>query len=91
MSRVELQSVDVKPEKLLHEILVACLEYEPTFSLFNRELTYQDAFSGEISRIVSPPHPPPPPQRKKKKKKKTEREKKCQKKESSFASILKPN
>lgn len=53
MSRVELQSVDVKPDKLLHEIVVACLEYEPTFSLFNRELTYQDAFSGEISRIVS--------------------------------------
>ncbi|KAH8773679.1 hypothetical protein F5883DRAFT_27102 [Diaporthe sp. PMI_573] len=36
---------------MLHEIVVACLEYQPTFSLFRRQLTYQDAFSGEISRV----------------------------------------
>ncbi|KAJ0117399.1 hypothetical protein J7T55_003813 [Diaporthe amygdali] len=52
-SRVEMQKEDVSSDKLLHEILVACLEYQPTFSLFGRQLTYQDAFSGEISRIVS--------------------------------------
>ena len=51
--RVELQEADVSPDRLLHEIVVACLEYQPTFSLFGRQLTYQDAFSGEISRIVS--------------------------------------
>lgn len=52
-SRVEMQNADVSPVKLLHEIVAACLEYQPTFSLFGRQLTYQDAFSGEISRIVS--------------------------------------
>ncbi|KAL2286025.1 hypothetical protein FJTKL_07270 [Diaporthe vaccinii] len=50
-SRVEMQNADVSPVKLLHEIVAACLEYQPTFSLFGRQLTYQDAFSGEISRI----------------------------------------
>lgn len=52
-SRVELQDADEDPDKVLHEIVIACLEYQPTFSLFGRQLTYQDAFSGEISRIVS--------------------------------------
>lgn len=50
-----MQNADVSPVKLLHEIVAACLEYQPTFSLFGRQLTYQDAFSGEISRIVSLP------------------------------------
>lgn len=50
-----MQKADVSPVKLLHEIVAACLEYQPTFSLFGRQLTYQDAFSGEISRIVSLP------------------------------------
>lgn len=48
-----MQKADVSPVKLLHEIVAACLEYQPTFSLYGRQLTYQDAFSGEISRIVS--------------------------------------
>lgn len=48
-----MQDADVSPVNLLHEIVAACLDYQPTFSLFGRQLTYQDAFSGEISRIVS--------------------------------------
>lgn len=50
-----MQKADVSPVNLLHEIVAACLDYQPTFSLFGRQLTYQDAFSGEISRIVSSP------------------------------------
>lgn len=50
-----MQNAEVSPVKLLHEIVAACLEYQPNFSLFGRQLTYQDAFSGEISRIVSLP------------------------------------
>lgn len=50
-----MQEADVSPVELLHEIVAACLDYQPTFSLFGRQLTYQDAFSGEISRIVSSP------------------------------------
>lgn len=40
-------------EEALHDIVEACLEFQPTFSVFGRQLTYQDAFSGEIARIVS--------------------------------------
>ncbi|KAL1850769.1 hypothetical protein Daus18300_012777 [Diaporthe australafricana] len=50
-SRVEFQDAEARPLDVLHRIMEACLEYQPTFSLFRRQLTYQDAFSGEISRI----------------------------------------
>lgn len=49
--QVELKKADVSSDELLHEIVVACLEYQPNFTVCGRQLTYQDAFSGEISRI----------------------------------------
>lgn len=33
--------------------MLICMKYQPTFSAYGREFTYQNAFSGEIARIVS--------------------------------------
>lgn len=50
---MEKQKAGIKSTKMVHDIVEECIKFRPTFSIDGKEYTFNDAFSGEINRIVS--------------------------------------